>query len=104
MRKSSTARPKRGRIIPLLLTGGIGYVLGAWHMSALREPDHASAAAARAVAVRFPAEWTNPQPTATAAVTPHSAATTALFSPVALAPQALQPHMWSPDRWCAESG
>jgi hypothetical protein len=91
MRKSSTARPKRGRIIPLLLTGGIGYVLGAWHMSALREPDHASAAAARAVAVRFPAEWTNPQPTATPAVTPHSAATTALFSPVALAPQALQP-------------
>lgn len=91
MRKSGKARPKRGRIIPLLLTGGIGYVLGAWHMSALRVPDHASAAAARAVAVRFPAEWTNPQPVTTPAETPRSAATAALFSPAALAPQPLQP-------------
>ncbi|HEX8828642.1 MAG TPA: hypothetical protein VF778_11055 [Xanthobacteraceae bacterium] len=91
MRKSSKARPKRGRIIPLLLTGGIGYVLGAWHMSAWREPDHVSAAAARAVAVRFPADWTNPQPAATPAETSRSAATAALFNPVALAPQPLQP-------------
>jgi hypothetical protein len=91
MRKSGNARPKRGRIIPLLLTGGIGYVLGAWHMSALRVPDHVSAAAVRAVAVRFPAEWTNPQPATTPAGTPVSTVTAALFSPVALAPQPLQP-------------
>jgi hypothetical protein len=91
MRKSSRARPKRGRIIPLLLIGGVGYVFGAWHMAALREPDHGSAAAAQAVAVRFPAEWINPQPAAKPSVTARSAATAALFSPVALAPQPLQP-------------
>jgi hypothetical protein len=82
MRKSGKARPKRGRIIPLLLTGGFGYLLGAWHTAALREIDHESAAAAQAVAVRFPAEWINPQRATRAA---------ALFSPVALAPQPLQP-------------
>jgi hypothetical protein len=91
MRKSSKARPKRGRIIPLLLTGGIGYLLGAWHMTALRESDHRSAAAAQAVAIRFPAEWLNPQPPAKTAVTSRSVAAAALFSPVALAPQPLQP-------------
>jgi hypothetical protein len=91
MRKSSKARPKRGRIIPLLLTGGIGYLLGAWHMASLRESDHRSAAAAQAVAIRFPAEWLNPQPPAKAAVTARSVAAEALFSPVALAPQPLQP-------------
>jgi hypothetical protein len=91
MRKSSKARPKRGRIIPLLLTGGIGYLLGAWHMASLRESDHRSAAAAQAVAIRFPAEWLNPQPPAKAAVTARSVAAAALFSPVALAPQRLQP-------------
>jgi hypothetical protein len=91
MRKSSKARPKRGRIIPLLLTVGIGYLLGAWHMAALRETDHRSAAAAQAVAIRFPADWINPQPAAKTAVTARSVATSALFSPVALAPQPLQP-------------
>jgi hypothetical protein len=90
MRKSGKARPKRGRIIPLLLTGGFGYLLGAWHTAALREIDHESAAAAQALAVRFPAEWINPQ-RATRAVTTRSDATAALFSPVALAPQPLQP-------------
>jgi len=91
MRKSSKARPKRGRIIPLLLTVGIGYLLGAWQMAALRESDHRSAAAAQAVAIRFPADWINPQPEAKTAVTARSVATAALFSPVALAPQPLQP-------------
>jgi hypothetical protein len=91
MRKSSKARPKRGRIIPLLLTCGIGYLLGSWHMAALREADHRSAAAVQAVAIRFPTEWINPQPAAKAAVTARSAAAAALFSPVALAPQPLQP-------------
>jgi hypothetical protein len=90
MRKSGRARPKRGRIIPLLLTGGFGYLLGAWHTAALREADHESAAAAQAVAVRFPAEWINPQ-RAMPAVTKRSDATAALFSPVAVAPQPLQP-------------
>ena len=91
MRKSSKARPKRGRIIPLLLTVVVGYLIGAWHMAALRESDHRSAAAAQAVAIRFPTEWINPQPAAKAAVTASSVATAALFSPVALAPQPLQP-------------
>jgi hypothetical protein len=85
MRKSGKARPKRGRIIPLLLTGGIGYLLGAWHTAALRETDRQSAAAAQAVAVRFPAEWITAP-----AVTSRSDATAALFSPVALAPQPAQ--------------
>jgi hypothetical protein len=92
MKKSGKARPKRGRIIPLLLTGGIGYLLGAWHMAALHETDHhGSAAAAQTVAVRFPAEWTNPQPAPTPAATTRSIATAALFSRVALAPQPLLP-------------
>jgi len=91
MRKSGKVRPKRGRIIPLLLTGGIGYLLGAWHTAALRETDRQSAAAAQAVAVRFPAEWISPQRAATPAATSRSDTTAALFSPVALAPQPLQP-------------
>jgi hypothetical protein len=91
MRKSDKTGPKRGRIIPLLLTGGFGYLLGAWHTAALHETGHESVAAAQAVAVRFPVEWINPRRAATPAVTTRSDATAALFSPVALAPQPLQP-------------
>jgi hypothetical protein len=90
MGKTRKARPKRGRIIPLLVTGGIGYLLGAWHMAAVRETDHGSAAAAEAVAVRFPAEWVNAQPLTEKAATPRSVVTAEIFSPVPIAPQPLR--------------
>ena len=91
MWKTRKARPKRGRIIPLLVTGGIGYLLGTWHMAPLRETDHGSAAAAEAVSVRFPAEWANTQPAPAKAVTTRSASMGEIFNPVPMAPQPLQP-------------
>lgn len=78
---------KRGRTIPLLVALGIGYVMGAWHVAALRETDGGSAA--QAVALRFPTEWTKAesasnQPMTRAAA--RSAAAAAIFSPVPMAP------------------
>jgi len=91
MGKIRKARPKRGRIVPLLVTGGIGYLLGAWHMAAVRQTDRGSAAAVEAVAVRFPAEWVNAQSVTEKPVMTRSVATAEIFSPVPLAPQVLQP-------------
>jgi len=91
MGKTRKARPKRGRIIPLLVTGAIGYLLGAWHMAAVRETDRGSAAAAEAVSVRFPAEWANTLPATQKAVTTRSASMGEIFNPVPMAPQPLQP-------------
>ena len=91
MGKTRKARPKRGRIIPVLFTGGIGYLLGAWHMAAVHETDHGSAAAAEAVSVRFPAEWANAQPATQKLVTTRSASLGEIFNPVPMAPRPLQP-------------
>ena len=79
---------KRGRLIPLLTACGFGYVAGAWHMAALREVGHDSAATV--VAERFPQQWNAP-----AAVTLAAAkglqADPDLFRPIAMALPATSP-------------
>src|ERR1700722_6886241 len=47
---------KRGRIVPILLAGSVGYLLGSAHITALRGAD---VSAAEAVAQRFPQDWKN---------------------------------------------
>jgi hypothetical protein len=49
---------KRARLIPLLATCVVGYLIGAWHVATVRESGHGSAAAV--VAQRFPEEWKAP--------------------------------------------
>jgi hypothetical protein len=54
MRREKTH--KRGRVIPVLLAGGIGYLIGNAHIAAFRGTD---LSAAEAVALRFPQDWKN---------------------------------------------
>jgi len=94
MGRTRKPRSKRGRAIPLVVAGGIGYVMGAWHVAALRETDDGSAA--QAVALRFPTEWTNAQSASNAqqvtsvqpatSAQPATKAAAAIFSPVPMAP------------------
>jgi hypothetical protein len=46
--------PKRGRVVPILLAGSVGYLLGSAHITAFRSTD---LSAAEAVALRFPQDW-----------------------------------------------
>jgi hypothetical protein len=74
---------KRGRLLPLLAAGGFGYLAGAWHVAALRETGHSSAA--DVVAQRFPQEWKDPGAITLAAVR-NSPADPDLFSPAPMNP------------------
>jgi hypothetical protein len=74
---------KRGRLIPLLAALAFGYAAGAWHMAALREVGHSSAAGV--VADRFPQEWNAP-PALTVAVATSLQAESDLFRPAAMVP------------------
>ncbi|HEY4737721.1 MAG TPA: hypothetical protein VIH63_10030, partial [Xanthobacteraceae bacterium] len=74
---------KRGRLLPLFAACVFGYLTGAWHVAALREAGHGSAA--EVVAQRFPQEWTKPPAVALAAVR-NSRAEPDLFSPAPMAP------------------
>jgi hypothetical protein len=47
---------KRGRVVPILLAGSVGYLLGSAHITAFRGTD---VSAAEAVAQRFPQDWKN---------------------------------------------
>src|ERR1700722_2707568 len=47
---------KRGRIVPILLAGSVGYLLGSAHITAFRGTD---VSAAEAIAQRFPQDWKN---------------------------------------------
>jgi hypothetical protein len=56
---------KRGRLIPfrvvpIVLAGGIGYVIGGLNITALRSSDDVSAT--ETISLRFPAQWANPSP------------------------------------------
>jgi hypothetical protein len=76
---------KRGRVLPLLAACAFGYVTGAWHVAALREAGHGSAA--DVVALRFPQEWKQPAAVTVAAV--RSTRTDPdLFSPAPMLPPA----------------
>jgi hypothetical protein len=45
---------KRGRLVPILVAGGVGYLIGAWPTAGLRSTD---LSAAETVAQRFPQTW-----------------------------------------------
>jgi hypothetical protein len=71
MRRNKTL--KRGRVIqfrvvPILLAGGIGYVIGGANITALRAT--ADVSATDAIALRFPSDWNNPSPQTAIAVPP----------------------------------
>jgi hypothetical protein len=70
---------KRGRLLPLIGACIIGYLIGAWHMAALRDAGQSSAA--EAVALRFPREWSM-APAITVAALRSLRPDAALFSPV----------------------
>jgi hypothetical protein len=63
MRREKTH--KRGRVIPVLLAGGIGYLIGNAHIAAFRGTD---LSAAEAVALRFPQDWKNASMATVAAI------------------------------------
>jgi hypothetical protein len=52
---------QQSRLIPILLAGGVGYLLGSAQITALRSTD---LSAAEAVALRFPQDWRNAAPNA----------------------------------------
>src|SRR5215471_6782470 len=82
MRRKSAS--KRGRLLPLLAACAFGYLAGAWHVTALREAGHSSAA--EVVAQRFPQEWKNPAAVTLAAAERNSRADPDLFSPAPMIP------------------
>jgi hypothetical protein len=69
---------KRGRLIPLLAACAFGYLIGAWHVAALRQVGHSSAA--DVVAQRFPQEWST-SPAFTLAAVKTARADPDLFRP-----------------------
>ena len=73
---------KRGRVLPLLAACAFGYVTGAWHVAALREAGHSSAA--DVVAQRLPQEWKQPL----AAAVRNARTDPDLFSPAPIVPPA----------------
>jgi hypothetical protein len=77
----------RARLLPLLAACAFGYLTGVWHVAALREAGHSSAA--EVVAQRFPQEWNAPAAVALAAVR-KSGTDPNLFSPVPMAPSPSQ--------------
>jgi len=80
-RKSASIR---GRLLPLLAACAFGYLAGAWHVAALREAGHSSAA--EVVAQRFPEEWKDPAAVILAAAVRNSRADPDLFSPAPMIP------------------
>ena len=59
---------KRGRLVPVLLAGLVGYLVGAWHPAtqdpAIKDGEQTAAAM---VALRFPQAWNAPSPSFAAA-------------------------------------
>jgi hypothetical protein len=67
MRRRKTLKRSRSvtvRVVPILLAGGIGYLIGGLHTSGLRNTD---LSAAELVALRFPDAWNNAASAAKAA-------------------------------------
>jgi hypothetical protein len=48
---------KRAGVVPILLAGCVGYLLGNAHIAAFRSADLTDLSAAESVALRFPLEW-----------------------------------------------
>jgi len=45
---------KRGRMVPIVIAGGIGYLIGGWNSPVIRNPE---ISASQAIALRFPEDW-----------------------------------------------
>jgi hypothetical protein len=54
---------RRGRPVPLIVAAAIGYLLGNWHVTALRSTD---SSASQTIALRFPSDWKSNETTAIA--------------------------------------
>jgi hypothetical protein len=65
MRRKKTF--KRGRIVAVLVAGGLGYVIGGWQSPAL---TGINLSAAQSVALRFPEDWNDASPAIASAVPP----------------------------------
>lgn len=94
---------KCGRMLPVLVAGGIGYLIGGWQTAALRNTDLSAAAV---VALRFPQAWKdaalatktfasspamNVRATSSSAASSMRGAQLALFSPQPMVPQVAPP-------------
>jgi hypothetical protein len=77
---------KQGRVVSLLAACAVGYVTGAWHVTALRGAGNGSAA--ETVALRFPHEWSVAGPAITLAAMRGLRPDTDLLSPVPMVPEA----------------
>jgi hypothetical protein len=90
---------KRGRLIPfrvvpIVLAGGIGYVIGGLNTTALRSTDDVSAT--ETISLRFPAQWGNPSPPPSSAIGP-AALTAAMNASAANAASQAQLALLSPE-------
>jgi hypothetical protein len=45
---------KRGRMVPIVVAGGIGYLIGGWNSPLIHNPE---ISASQAIALRFPEDW-----------------------------------------------
>jgi len=86
MRRKSAVR--HGRVVPVLVAAGVGYLIGSWSTLAVRSAP--GPAAAQAVALRFPQDLSIAQPQQAARASGNSmvigAAELALFQPEPLVP------------------
>jgi hypothetical protein len=83
----------RGRVVPLLVAGIIGYLFGGWNVTALRGIN---LSASQTVAQRFPQDWDDAQ--AAPAATPGAILATTTATPTnALVTGDAQLALWSPE-------
>jgi hypothetical protein len=70
---------RSSRMVPILIAGGIGYLLGGWQVTGLRSSN---LSASESVALRFPDAWDGAQPTQVVrAAAPRTISTAAGASP-----------------------
>jgi hypothetical protein len=104
MRRNKTLKSGRmvPRVVPILLAGGIGYLIGGANIPAVYSTDLPAASATEAIALRFPPDWNNPSPkpaiaalpaaldvSSTSATAAAGDAQLALLNPQPMAPQAI---------------
>src|SRR5271155_4893497 len=86
---------KRGRVVSLLVAGGVGYAVGVWNPAALRSTD---LSAAQTVSLRFPMDSQDAPAAETASdtVTATASARGAGLQFALLSPEPMVPHAAAP--------